>query len=200
MASREEKKAQTRRKLLDAAATLVAKQGALATSLDEIAEKAGLTKGAIYSNFGSKEELLFAVADEAQVPVIAFEDFFNPKQTLAENFERLGEYLAKTFSAMSPRSWQLLLEIVHFAMRNQKARRALAAEQRQSREDAAQFFRGFATETGETLPLPGDELNIALEALSWGLLQLRAMDPKSVPDELFPKLFRLLAAGASGNS
>src|SRR6266542_6308917 len=62
--TREEKKARTRAQLIDAAATVFARRGLVAASLDEVAEEAGLTKGAVYSNFGSKEELFEAVIDE----------------------------------------------------------------------------------------------------------------------------------------
>lgn len=52
----------TRRKLFDAAVTLIAEQGFSATTVDEIAERAGVAKGTVYYNFASKnvlyEELL----------------------------------------------------------------------------------------------------------------------------------------------
>src|SRR3954447_23818313 len=53
----------TREALVAAAAEVFTAKGFHAASLDEIAETAGFTRGAIYSNFGSKEELLFAVYD-----------------------------------------------------------------------------------------------------------------------------------------
>ncbi|RSO41415.1 TetR family transcriptional regulator [Streptomyces sp. WAC 06725] len=52
----------TRRKLFDAAVTLIAEQGFSSTTVDEIAERAGVAKGTVYYNFASKnvlyEELL----------------------------------------------------------------------------------------------------------------------------------------------
>ncbi len=62
--TREEKKARTRAQLIDAAAAVFARRGFVAASLDEVAEEAGLTKGAVYSNFDSKEDLFQAVIDE----------------------------------------------------------------------------------------------------------------------------------------
>ena len=53
----------TREALVAAAAEVFTAKGFHAASLDEIADAAGFTRGAIYSNFGSKEELLFAVYD-----------------------------------------------------------------------------------------------------------------------------------------
>lgn len=54
---------QTRERLMDAAYELFAEEGVHATSIEAIAEAAGFTRGAFYSNFASKEELFFALAD-----------------------------------------------------------------------------------------------------------------------------------------
>jgi AcrR family transcriptional regulator len=59
--SRAERQQRTRRELVDAAERLFTKQGFHATSLDAVAAEAGFTKGAVYSNFASKEDLFFAV-------------------------------------------------------------------------------------------------------------------------------------------
>jgi AcrR family transcriptional regulator len=59
--SRAERKAQTREGLLDAAMRLFCERGFHATSLDLVAAEAGYTKGAVYSNFASKEDLFFAL-------------------------------------------------------------------------------------------------------------------------------------------
>src|SRR6266498_3169936 len=62
--TREEKKARTRAQLIDASAAVFARRGFVAASLDEVAEEAGLTKGAVYSNFASKEELFQGVIED----------------------------------------------------------------------------------------------------------------------------------------
>jgi AcrR family transcriptional regulator len=59
--TRAERQRHTREGLVDAAERLFSKQGFHATSLDAVAAEAGFTKGAVYSNFGSKEDLFFAV-------------------------------------------------------------------------------------------------------------------------------------------
>ena len=197
MPSREEKKAVTRRKLLDAAAALVASQGALATSLDAIAAKAGLTKGAVYSNFANKEDLLFALADEAGLPVFDADEMFDPQLSLAENLEVLGERLAEGLSTVSQRDWQLALEILHFAQRNPRARRELAASDREGRVHGAAALAALIEHRGETPPLSPEELSVLIDTLALGLALKRGIDPDAVPDELFPKAFRLLA-GADG--
>ena len=61
--TRPERKAATRRELLDAARTVFLRRGFHGASLDEIAEEAGYTKGAVYSNFEDKDALFLAVLD-----------------------------------------------------------------------------------------------------------------------------------------
>src|ERR1700730_3050298 len=61
---RSARKAQTRTRLLEAAARLYAQSGFGGATLDEVAAEAGYTKGAVYSHFGSKENLLLALLEE----------------------------------------------------------------------------------------------------------------------------------------
>ncbi|MCX4720204.1 TetR/AcrR family transcriptional regulator [Streptomyces virginiae] len=51
------RRAITRQKLYEAAVTLIAEKGFSATTVDEIAERAGVAKGTVYYNFASKNEL-----------------------------------------------------------------------------------------------------------------------------------------------
>jgi AcrR family transcriptional regulator len=55
------RRARTRERLMDAAFEVFAEQGLAATSVEQIAERAGFTRGAFYSNFSTKEELLLAL-------------------------------------------------------------------------------------------------------------------------------------------
>ena len=59
--SRMERREKTREDLLNAAETCFVTRGFHATSVDDVAERAGYTKGAVYSNFASKEDLFFGV-------------------------------------------------------------------------------------------------------------------------------------------
>src|SRR4029450_3410476 len=66
--TREESKARTRAELLRAASRLFLRKGFVDTSLSDIAEEAALTKGAVYSNFDSKEDLFLALLEETSTP------------------------------------------------------------------------------------------------------------------------------------
>ena len=61
--TQQERKAETRARLLAAAADLFAAQGIDAVSVDAVAEAAGRTSGAVYAHFGSKQGLLLALLD-----------------------------------------------------------------------------------------------------------------------------------------
>lgn len=97
---------QSRRSLLEAAITVFARQGVAATTLQNIADEAGLTRGAIYTHFRGKDELLRALLEEQVLPLerqlpadIGLEDAWHRlhealEETLADsNCRRLCEIL-----------------------------------------------------------------------------------------------------------
>lgn len=61
--TREQSRALTRKKLLESARQLVARDGYESASIDKIAEEAGFSKGAFYSNFASKEEIFLELLE-----------------------------------------------------------------------------------------------------------------------------------------
>lgn len=61
--TRDEKQAETRAKLLGAAHGLFVAEGYLGVSVDRIAEEAGYSKGAVYSNFTGKEQIFLEVLE-----------------------------------------------------------------------------------------------------------------------------------------
>jgi AcrR family transcriptional regulator len=71
--TRETSKAMTRERLLGEARRLFRERGYAATSLEQIAEAAGVTKGAIYGHFSSKEDLLISAIDATPTPAWATE-------------------------------------------------------------------------------------------------------------------------------
>ena len=192
MASRDEKKAATREKLLEAAAALVGKQGALATSLDAIAEYAGLTKGAVYSNFDSKEDLLFELAGLSGMTINLEDVFGDESQAINETLEQIGREIAAQFRAASSKTWRLTYEILNFAQHNARTRREIADDWRRSRKLTAEWFDRVARAQGRRLALGGAEISLVIEALALGVAQLQRIDPKAVPEDLIPRVLRLL--------
>lgn len=72
---------ETRASILQAALSLFSSQGVSGTTLSEVAQKAGVTRGAIYWHFDNKEDLLRCLRDEAVMPY----------QQLAETGGRMDE-------------------------------------------------------------------------------------------------------------
>ncbi|MGD0547043.1 MAG: helix-turn-helix domain-containing protein, partial [Terracidiphilus sp.] len=66
----EGKRARTRKRLIEAAAAVIAEKGFDRASLEGIAALAGMTRGAVYGNFKNKEELFLALAEAHWKPII----------------------------------------------------------------------------------------------------------------------------------
>ena len=102
--SRQESQAQTRRRLLDAAAEVFAERGFGAAPLEEIAERAGYSRGAVYSNFEDKDDLFLALLARSSDQMVAeLDDMLDGVTTLAEltgAFEGLGRW-----QGMDRRQW-----------------------------------------------------------------------------------------------
>src|SRR5579863_1015793 len=64
-----DKRARTRAKLLDAARALIRKKGYENTTLVAIAERAGMTTGAIYGNFKNRDDLFIALGQRYWAPI-----------------------------------------------------------------------------------------------------------------------------------
>src|SRR5471030_1504302 len=118
------KRSQTVSRLLDAADAVIAEKGFQRATLEEIAGRAGLTTGAIYSNFGGKEDLFLAVVGRRPV---AFSANAQPNRTIAENFREIGEDCAATLpAARAHAAFQaefLLYALTHEEMRRRVAQR-----------------------------------------------------------------------------
>jgi AcrR family transcriptional regulator len=190
--TREEKKARTRAQLIDAAATVFARRGFAAASLDEVAEVAGLTKGAVYSNFASKEELFQAVIDERlNEPMLRLAKDIDSTSTFAE---RAMEG-ARMFVDMAQQERELfLLALEHniYVARHPEHAPAFAARYRKQLAMVADLISEHSKRSGLSLPLPADQMAIAVEALSQGVALQRLADPDCVPADLLGRVFALL--------
>src|SRR3954454_10313468 len=64
-----DKRGRTRAKLLEAARALIREKGHEQTTLEDIAERAGMTTGAIYGNFKNRDELFIALGETFWAPI-----------------------------------------------------------------------------------------------------------------------------------
>lgn len=200
--TREEKKARTRERLLAAARTVFAKRGFGAASLDEVADEAGLTKGAVYSNFANKEDLVLAVLEESfnrrMDGIVSRVDTEAPLEEQA----RLGGALFMAISEKERWLDLLSLDFVAHAVRNPEFGARLAARHRESLTAIADVIAEASAERGWALPMPAEKLALVMNALGSGMSQEQLIDPEAVPDELFGEAIALIWGGGAdqGNS
>src|ERR1700712_1610106 len=96
--TREESRDQTRERLVAAARTMFIKKGFVATSGEDIAMAAGYTRGAFYSNFGSKADLLIELLRRDHEGMQAdFQSIMEEGGTRAEMETRAVEYYSRLF-------------------------------------------------------------------------------------------------------
>jgi AcrR family transcriptional regulator len=188
--TREEKKARTRERLVDAAARVFARKGFVATSLDEVAEEAGLTKGAVYSNFQNKEELVRAVLEERlETPLRRIAWDVQAEGNLEEDAvrasEELGTVLDKARDALL-----LSFDFAIHAVRDEGFRDEFTAYHRNAVEGMAGVIRERLGDEFE-LHVPAEILASVFDAVCNGVALERLMDPGALSDDVFG---RLLAA------
>jgi AcrR family transcriptional regulator len=166
-------KEHNRTSLLRAARDLVAERGYRGASVEAIAERAGLTTGAIYSIFGSKIALLTEVLEPAgRVP-----SFTRISEAtagdLADVFEAFGRAWAATLRSPRARpTLELALELQLATLRDDAVREEARVSFATGRDDLATEITVAAERRGETLPMPAVELASALIATMQGLAQL----------------------------
>ncbi|SFP28645.1 DNA-binding transcriptional regulator, AcrR family [Amycolatopsis arida] len=189
--TRAESQARTRQRLLATARELFLRDGYAATSLEKVADAAGFSKGAVYSNFRGKNELCLAVLDAIH----------------AEQAEELATALAgagtldgtlAALRAWAERSigdeeWTALeVEFATNARHDPVVRRELASRAAAVRARIAELVEAHAARFDLTLPLPAPDCAAALLGMGIGLGVQRAIDP-DVPVGVLPDVLRLLA-------
>jgi len=191
--TREEKKARTRAQLIGAAAAVFARRGYVAASLDEVAEEAGLTKGAVYSNFDSKEDLFQAVIeDRLTEPMKDIADVIDTSIGTTEEQAQAG---ARAFAGVIEQEQELFLLAVEMNIhvaRHPELRKAVAERYRQQTAEVARIITEHADASGDALSLPAEQMAVAVSALSQGIALHALVDPEAVPDDLLGRVYALL--------
>ncbi len=190
---------EVRRALLDAAAQVFARRGIDAASVDDVAAAAGFTKGAVYSNFGSKDGLVAALVDDKVTAYldIGLDAVSDADAPLVERAQTLGDQLTIAFDRQ--RDWTLLfLELWQRAVRSGRTDGAFLDRRRELHGAITTAITDHFSQAGAPLPLPADELATVLLALSNGLAIERHADPASVPDQLLGRVLALVMGGAPG--
>jgi AcrR family transcriptional regulator len=192
--TREARKAETRRALIHAAAELFAEQGMERTSLDEIAARVGLTKGAIYANFRNREELIDAVSREYS-QVTGADILFDSELSLAERLAILGREVAEFMPHMRPLNMMLHLEFELYVQRHPERAIQERRENQAWLAEEGRKLEAAARQRGEQLPLSGAELNALWLGMARGIAFEWLRDPDSITPEGVAQFFALVGRG-----
>lgn len=186
---------EVRSRILAAAATVFAQRGFAGASIDQVAAAAGFTKGAVYSNFLSKDELFLALMDAqvlARVELVrrVLADARDSKQAVVE----IGDQLARASADQS--DWQLLfLEFWQRAIREPAVRKQFVAHRRALRKSIAQAIQDALPSGPDGAVWSAEDLTVLALALSNGLAIETLADPTGIPAGLFGRvLARLIDA------
>lgn len=186
----------TREALLDAAADLFAERGYQAASLDDIAEAAGFTRGAIYSNFDGKEDLFLSVMARRNDELLA---------AYADLLVRSGEHgdalsdAASIWSATQSHDLEglrLMLEFRLLALRNETIRASLQDFERKTEQAVERVVEQMTSAAGVELRLPAKDFATLLYVAQQGLHEHMATCA-SDHEGLFQVLLEMIVASGT---
>jgi AcrR family transcriptional regulator len=191
------RRALTRQSLLEAASRVFADRGFHGASLDDVAAAAGFTKGAVYSNFKSKDDLFLALLehhlaqDEARLRAAIDQSDVPPE-------ERLDDFVKLVREAQpegSPRWSELYQEFSTYALRNDEARTRLAELDRQRTRSLADLLYERRAVNGIASPEAAHHLALIVLCLMKGLDQAALIDPDSIDDAVADTAVAFIARG-----
>jgi AcrR family transcriptional regulator len=179
---RSERRARTRSQLLEAAASVYAERGLDGATLDDVAERAGFTKGAVYDHFGSKDKLLAALLDEYLADEIGEQlELFDATLSTPER-PRVGADRWIAHLDDDPDTFRLFVEAWVKGQRDEEMRERIV-----NGFDAWRaMFRTFGARRAAELGEPESEVDLEnvpniMLALGLGYAMMRLADPEHVP-------------------
>lgn len=189
----ERRRAMTREHLLEAAAVVFARDGYHGASLDDVAAAAGFTKGAVYSNFKSKEDLFLALIDHRiDSWTAAFSaELDAPSASDDEQLPRIQDLIA---GSRDRDMGALHYEFMAYAARNPETRAKLAARARRGRDAAVRLISDEHERLGTVPAYPIPVLAQIMLALFDGLANLWFLDPELVDDDMLHDVLAFLYA------
>jgi AcrR family transcriptional regulator len=192
--TRRQKQAETRSSLLRSAAKLFCRHGLEGASVDEVAQDAGYTKGAFYSNFKSKEELFLVMLDDK----------------FGAELERIDQLLAGTgepgdeardaaqdfvrYIHSDPEWPRLYFEFVAYAARNEGFRQELATRHRALRARLTEIYGRWSSGFPAPPPIPISDIAAMTDFMGDGFILDQLVDPE-LDDSLYATMLAIFFRG-----
>jgi AcrR family transcriptional regulator len=181
----------TRRKLLQAAEEVFARDGFEAARLEDVAAEAGYTRGAFYANFQSKEDIFFALLEHWVAQRIEeVNALLRRHPGAAEQLRALREYYAQ--NAKDRQLALLALEFKLFTLRHPEAAGRFRARRQGLRSCGSDLLQRLSKSLGRSLPVSSAAAATALGAFSQALLLEHLVDAKSLSDAEIRRLLELV--------
>ena len=185
-----DKRQRTRAQLIEAAREIVRTKGFHEVSLQEVAERAGMSRGAIYGNFRDREELIFAVVASLWQPVAPR---LEPGATLRELLGSIGRAVAEAAKERRPMavgaaSFQL------YALSHPRMATVVAVENAKIYAQIAAHLTTLIP--ADRLPMPAETFVRITHALSDGLMFAHFMAPEEFTEDVIVAAFEALAGPA----
>lgn len=189
--SRSEKQRQTAAAIVSAAAEVFAERGFHGSSVEEIVGRAGLSRGAFYSNYSDKEDLFLAVLDARFAAARAA--IGQIVGSAGSMDELLGALRSREATEADGHLWVLLrTEFRLHALRNPQIRARLAERERDVRAGMAEAIAASFAAVGVHAPAPTALLAVIVQVLDEGIPLMEELDPTAVPPGTFQDALGLL--------
>ena len=182
-----DKRVRTRAKLLESARALIREKGHERTTLEEIAERAGMTTGAIYGNFKNRDDLFIALGQTYWAPI---KPKVSPGASLVEIMRAMAD---ATIAAIPDRKAAAVgrLTGLAYTLANEEMREKVVKVTADSYAFGEQWL--CTVTKREELPMPAGQFVRVLHALIEGLVLQRVLTPELIPDKVIRAAFASLA-------
>lgn len=184
------KRERTKAALIDAFWSVADEQGFAGATLEAVAKRAGMSRGAIYSNFASRAELLMSAAAARGLKI---DRDFSQHGRLDEQLARFAKALAEVLpNAPGTQRWHAEL-LLHIATEPALKAQVTAGFDAMLRTMAWQL----KAQHGDGLAISPEALALAVQSLTMGLVYQAILSPGAVTESTVAEAFAALARGAA---
>ena len=182
------KRERTRQALIASALEVVAAKGFAGASLDEIAARAGMTRGAIYSNFAGRGELFLAAIGSKGLNL---SPAWTPGASLKVHLSEMADALVAALPTAQGEA-RLLAEFHLYALGDPDLRSGVAASYTQG---FGQMAGMLVKEHGHEFAMPPRQLAVILQSLALGFVYQYFLSPEEVTETVIRAGLEALADG-----
>jgi AcrR family transcriptional regulator len=180
---------------MDSAAAVASRRGIERASLDEVAERAGFTKGAVYANFANKDQLFLAMLDaHFDARLAELDRILSTEADPDEQAREAAEGMMRMLAAQ-PEWHRLFFEFALHAARNEGFRTQLVERYRSLRGRLAELLARRAERLGIEPVVPPDQIAAMTFAMANGVAMERLLEPEAVPDTLMGEMMATFFIG-----